>query len=229
MRPGPECWRHLQKEYPQLSRVSQWLQQLQQTICDQPLRCLRQLHHAFVRLHTVAQLGRQEFHLHRMTRKDFRQLHIEQKSLWRFFRPTLHTCQRRQRVKCRIDFDEIEMLCVPVQSLFSSQTLWIPIRDKAGISPTRCAYADFTHRKNVAADVRRLHLIVGRSRKGMEPANKRNPSPLIPLPIGWGEGNRDRVHWTHAARFWSLGSSYVGCYSETKCPITAPTTVSSDF
>src|SRR5262249_17306210 len=30
----------------------------------------------------------------------------------------------------------------------------------------------------------------------MEPAHERNPSPLIPLPIGWGEGEPSRVQRT---------------------------------
>src|SRR5580765_7619552 len=46
----------------------------------------------------------------------------------------------------------------------------------------------------------------------MEPANERSPSPSIPLPIGWGEGNPARVHWPNAASFWSLGSPHIGGY-----------------
>jgi len=38
------------------------------------------------------------------------------------------------------------------------------------------------------------------------PANERNPSPLIPLPIGWGEGDLVAVDWHHAAPFCSSDS-----------------------
>src|SRR6266478_862578 len=45
------------------------------------------------------------------------------------------------------------------------------------------------------------------------PANERNPSPLIPLPIGWGEGKPATVHWHHASLSQSSDSSHVGGYS----------------
>jgi len=47
--------------------------------------------------------------------------------------------------------------------------------------------------------------------QNVEAANERNPSPLIPLPIGWGEGNR-RQFIGFMPLVWSFDSPHVGCY-----------------
>src|SRR5262245_40416133 len=80
-----------------------------------------------------------------MTREHFWQLHVKQKSIRSFLTPTLDAAQRRQRIKRRIDFDHVEMLRIPAQSLFRAQLFWIPILHKPRISPTRGADANFTH------------------------------------------------------------------------------------
>src|SRR6266487_954825 len=80
-----------------------------------------------------------------MTRKKFWQFHVEQKSLRSLFGPTLYTVQRRQGVKCGIDFNEIEVLRVPPKAIRRGQAFRIPILDKSGIGPTRCADANFAH------------------------------------------------------------------------------------
>jgi hypothetical protein len=47
--------------------------------------------------------------------------------------------------------------------------------------------------------------------KQKEAANERNPSPLIPLPIGLRERDR-RQFIGFMPLFWSFDSPHVGCY-----------------
>jgi len=72
-------------------------------------------------------------------------LHIKREIIGSFFATRLYAARSRKRIKCGVDLNKIEMFRVPAKPILSSQTFWIPILDKSGISPTRGADANFTH------------------------------------------------------------------------------------
>jgi hypothetical protein len=72
------------------------------------------------------------------------QLHIEGEIIRRHRAPALDHSWFWHGIKRRIDFYQIEMLCVPAEPLASRHFLRIPTLDETGIRPTRCADENFS-------------------------------------------------------------------------------------
>ena len=77
----------------------------------------------------------------RMPRKQLGQVHVEKK-LSGFHEPNVDGTRRRDRVKCRVDFDIIKVTRIPAKARPSRQLRRVPVRHKPGVSPTAGADPD---------------------------------------------------------------------------------------
>jgi len=112
---------------------------------------LREFDSAGLQRNLAAQIGRQKFGLHGVTRERLWQLHIEDKIVRRLAAPALNRPGGGKRVERGVHFHVIEVVGIPAQQLRFRQLGRIPVFNEAGVRPTRGADAELRrHAKTIA-------------------------------------------------------------------------------